>query len=227
MPDPTRHHQLDQLHQAEAQERHAARELDAQLTTARAKAAELHDEWVQATADRATAKITQAKTRHAAADAEISELEVKVKAAKLRIDRATAAAAAYQAEHANELVKELSAEASAITNRLVEAATVLVQADKDWYTMSARVGAHLAAKGVEPRGNLPNTHGYENVIRDVRRTLTDVGEPRPPLPHYQAAQWSEQQEAAAVEAKAQRDADRDRQERQRQAQGPAEVITNQ
>jgi hypothetical protein len=209
------HDSLNKLQQDASEAKAKARTAEAELETVRTKAADARTGWVEAEAAGKTDAISTAKKARAAATTELEQAEVTAEAARLRADRATAQASGYTVEHARDLIDELSDEATTIRDRLRDHANALMDADRAWHTMAGRVGGYLAAGGTAPRGNLPDQHGLEQAIREVKRALVCIGEPPLPLPHYAAAKFAQRQELDARKAKADRDAQREREQRQR------------
>ncbi len=137
--------------------------------------------------------------------AELADRRAAVEPARLKADglarRAADAATSvtgFIAEHGDELIAELEPEAEAIAARLSEAAQAVLAADREWAAMSQTVGALLAAMpDGSPRGDMADGHELAEVVRDIRRTLSDGQTVAVPSPHWRGRRAAENAQAAS------------------------------
>ncbi len=170
---------LAKLQQTAANERDAARELEAEAEAAKHAAAEARDALVEAHARgtdirKAEKALGQARDRAEAAG-------IRAEAAARRVERAEQEAQTYEAEHVHELVAELEPHATAAAKRLTESAHALYEAHGEWHEVATKVNALLrhvpgAAQDV------PGDHALASVARDLRNFTRQAREVAPPLP---------------------------------------------
>jgi hypothetical protein len=209
-----RRDELAALTDAEATERAAVRNLEAEAQAARAKVGHLRAEWV-AGEDGDTKRAAAARKRHDQANRDLERLVVRVEAAQLRARRAADEAAAYHAAHADELIAELAPAAHKVQQDLADLAAGAQALHTRWHEVANEQIGHLKAKGLQPRGNMPSDHGAEAMVREAKRVREVVA----PVPTLALQRVELEQEQAAQKAKADRDAQRDRAQRQADALG--------
>jgi hypothetical protein len=180
------HAKLDQLRQATAAERVKQRELGAQKDLAKVKVESAGASLTEAYAAEDGRLVAKCRKDLEAAKAEVLDLEHRVAAAWLRVERAQAEADTFQAEHARELLEEREAEARELAEQLTRAGHETVRLHRLYRAMRTEIDSLVAAvPGATSRADGPaESHPWEDDLRALERTITGNPEVPPPLPQW-------------------------------------------
>jgi hypothetical protein len=162
------------------------RELEAQLDAAKVKVTHAS----AAITDAYAADDDKLAAKHRkdleAAEAEVLDLQHRVSAAGLRIERVQAEADTFHAEHARELLDEREPGARALAENLTRAVLEVVQLHRAYRTERTEIDALVAAvPGATSRADGPDpSHPWEDQLRALERAIQDHPEVPPPLPQW-------------------------------------------
>lgn len=188
MAKTTHTEQLGRLGQAVADERAAARELQAHATEATQARKRAKGELVEAHAARDQNQVKAAKAALTRATTRAEDLDAQSAGAQLRIDRAERERDEYETANASVLLSELEPAAQAAAEALDAHARGLLDANAQWLDASARVTALLGkVDGASARDDAPATHRLASVVHETRNVLRQGGQTTNPLPHHRGA----------------------------------------
>lgn len=174
-----------QLQTLAQQARVAHREADLQSRAQADSVERIRGQIVQAHAegaDRAVASLTE---ELASQRLEAEQAVLKADGLARRVANTDQAVKAFTAQHCDELVQELTPEAEAIRDRLMDGVEQVVRADREWGAMSQRVGAILRhAPNASPASDLSSEHALSSAVRDLRHALGAAGSVEAPVPHW-------------------------------------------
>jgi hypothetical protein len=192
------HAELDQLRQAAATERVKQRELEVQKDAAKVKVESAGASITEAYAAEDRRLVAKCRKDLDAAKAEVLDLEHRVAAAGLRIDRAQAEAENFQAEHARELLDEKEPEARTLAENLTRAVHEAVQLHRGYREMRTDIDSLVAAvPGATSRADGPDpSHAWEDHLRALERAIQENPEVPPPLPEGAGLKHRQEQDKA-------------------------------
>lgn len=200
MAKKTKTQTLAALVEAEAKERGRARDLDAAAQVATADADRARVKLVEAHAADMPRAVKAAESAHQDAVKQAEAASIQAEAARLRVDRAGEERNGYEAGNARALIEELQAQATNVVERLQSSAAGLVEADREWGTISQRVNELLVRiPGAPAASNAPDAHALHDIAREVRKALAST-HVASPLPHWSGLeqQQAEQRTRAQV-----------------------------
>jgi hypothetical protein len=186
---------LEELRQAESHERAASREADLAHERARREVAAQREALVEAHASGSNADAKKAKTGHEQAGVKAEELSIRAEAARRRVQRAERERLRYEAENADELLRELAPQASAAREQLSQAAVAFMAAHDRWHAvLHAAMKLVTASPNGDVRTDLPSDHALAPVVRSLKGALRDGAEVISPMPHFQGRHSKEHEE---------------------------------
>lgn len=190
----SRRAELRELAAAEAAERMAARQLDAELDAARAQAQDAQGALVRAHAEGRHVTRTH-KQRDTARD-RLEDLLVRRDAARLRVGHAAAAVEAFEVAHARELIEEYAPDAERAIEEMRAATESLLAADREWHALAQRVGQLLGRiPHASARRDTHAEHALAQPARELKRALASEGIASP-LPHWAGVELQERNSKA-------------------------------
>jgi hypothetical protein len=140
--------------------------------------------------------VTAARKVHTAAAAQVDDLQHRVAAAELRVDRAQRQADDFTATRARDLLEERAVDARELASRLTRAGHEVVRLHRAYVQMRTDIDALVAAipGAVVRLDSGPAEHPWEGQLREVERVTRAVPEVPAPLPRWAGIQQREQQD---------------------------------
>ena len=188
----------DRLRQATAAERVNERELVLRLEAAKAAVDDAGAAVTEAYAADDAKLAARRRQEVDAAAAEILDLQHRLDAAVLRVQRAQAEADTFQAEHSRELLDEREPEARQVAEQLTHAALEVVRLHRAYRDIRTDIDSLVAAvPGATSRADGPApTHPWEEHLRAIERTIQQHPEVPPPLPEWAGLKHRQEQDYA-------------------------------
>jgi hypothetical protein len=193
------HAELDELRQQAAAERVKARDLEAELEAASAEVDDAGAAVTEAYAADDAKLATRRRQDLESATAHVLDLQHRVTAAGLRVERAQAEADRFQAEHARELLEEREAEAREVAAKLTRAGLEAVSLNRAYLALRMEIDGLVAAvPGATSRADGPApSHPWERELRDLERAIRETPEVPAPLPRWAGLEHRREQDNAA------------------------------
>jgi hypothetical protein len=193
------HADLDELRQHTATERVKQRDLAGQLDAAMQEVESASGAVTEAYASEDAKLVNQRRDELQAAEAKVLDLQHRVDAAAVRIDRAQREADTFVAEHARDLLDELEAEAREAAANLTRDGVEVVRSHRAYLTLRTEIDRLVAAvPGATSRADGPEpSHPWERQLRDLERAVRDIPEVPAPLPRWAGLKHREEQDNAA------------------------------
>jgi DNA repair exonuclease SbcCD ATPase subunit len=144
-----------------------------------------------------------------AAEEELEDRRHRLNARTRRAERAVAAVAAFQTEHARDLLAEREPEATALAGQLQEALERVVSLDGQWHAHAQATNQLVAqVPGAQPRyDGGPAEHPFSSIVKALRHALSEGAEVPAPTPSWQGRAVREQQNHTHRVLRAQRKRD--------------------
>jgi chromosome segregation ATPase len=201
------HGELDELRQRTAAERVKLRDLSAELAAAKAEVDAASDAITEgyasederlATRHAARQAVDRARKEQEGAVAKVRELQHRVDAAGLRIERAQREADTFAAEHARELLDELEGEAHEAAANLTRDGAEVVRAHRAYLTLRTEIDRLVASvAGATSRADgPPHSHPWESELRALERAVRETPEVPAPLPRWAGLEHRREQDNA-------------------------------
>jgi hypothetical protein len=182
----TAHEQLDQLRQNAAAERVRHRDLQAGMEAAKAEVEQASRAITDGYAAEDQRAVAQARKTETEAVANVRELQHRVDGAALRVERAQQELAAFQREHARDLLAEREQPARTIAAQLTASVHETIRLAKSYITereAQDRLVAAVPDATVRTDGPAAS-HPWERQLKDLERAVSEVSELPPPLPSW-------------------------------------------
>jgi hypothetical protein len=192
------HAELDELRQHAVAERVKARDLAAELEAAKAEVDDAGAAVTEAYAADDARLATQRRQDLESATARVLDLQHRVTAAGLRVDRAQADADAFQTDHSRELLDEREAEAREVAAKLTSAGREAVRLNRAYLALRTEIDGLVAAvPGATSRADGPEpSHPWERQLRDLERAIQETPEVPAPLPTWKGLKQRQEQDNA-------------------------------
>lgn len=184
-PSRTRAQELEELQTQAQQARVEQREADVQSRAQADSVERIRGQIVHAHAEGATRAVESLTKELAAQRLDAEQAELKADGLARRVANTAQAVSAFTAKHCDALVQELTPQAEAIRDRLVEGAEQVIRADQEWTAMSQHIGGILShAPNATPREDMAGEHVLAPAVKELRQALASTGEVDAPTPHW-------------------------------------------
>ncbi len=191
-PERTRTDQLADLQGKAQQARVDQREADVESRAQADSVERIRGQIVQGHAEGAARAVESLTKELAAQRLEAEQAALKAAGLSQRVTNTDQAVKAFTAQHCDALVQELTPEAEAIRDRLINGVDQAIRADREWGAMSQRVGVILShAPNASPAADLSSEHALSSAVRDLRHALGAAGSVEAPVPHWHGRKLSE------------------------------------
>lgn len=195
----TTHGELAELRQQAAAERMKQRDAEAALEAAKAAVEDASRGVADAYAQEDAKLAAQRRKELEATEADVLDLQHRVTAAGLRVDRAQGAADSFTQQHARDLLEERAADARELAMQLTRAGHDVVRLHRGYRAMRTDIDALVAATpGATPRADGPDpSHPWERQLRDLERVVKEHPEVPAPTPRWGGLGQRQQQDQVA------------------------------
>jgi hypothetical protein len=137
---------------------------------------------IEAYADENDREVKAAEARRDAADRALRDADLKAAGARLRVHRAKSEADEFEIAHAHDLIEEREHAVAEALRLLNEGISALIAGDKLWNEEAGRIGRLLPHATGDPRAEVVSGHGFEQIVRDLRRRR-ESQEVQSPMPN--------------------------------------------
>ena len=181
--------QLAKLRGLELKAKQANRDAEATATAARSAVEQAKQRVVKAHAGHGELRAAERALRKARD--EVEDKSLRAQGAALRLEEAQQAVRRYMGTHYRALIEETEDGARAAVEKLRSGADAIREGHAMWAQHAQLVNDRLNAGGLRAGENMPHAHELSEIARMLR---SFDGELRPPLPHYRAAHFQQQDE---------------------------------
>jgi hypothetical protein len=178
--------QLAKLRGLEVRAKQLNREAEAAALTARNEVEQAEQRVIRAHAGHG--ELRAAERALSKAEAEVRDKTLRQKGAALKLAEASKAVADYRHLHWRALIEETEVDARAAVEKLRNGAEAIREGQAMWAQQAQVVSDLLLAGGLRAGDNMPHDHQLSEIARMLR---SFDGEIKPPLPHYRALKFQE------------------------------------
>lgn len=190
------HTTLDELRQAAGAERMKQRDHEAKLDAAKLEVERAGQAVTDAYAADDATLAAQRRKELQAAEGAVLDLQHRVDAAGLRVERAQQQLDEFQRERARDLLEERVAEAREVALKLTRGGHDLVRLHRAYGAMRTDIDSLVRAvpDAVVRNDGPPPSHPWERQLRDLERVVRESPEVEPPLPRWAGLKDREQRD---------------------------------
>jgi hypothetical protein len=193
MSSGTHTRKLGELNDRQLKAKQANREAEAAALAARNAVEQAEQQVIRAHAGHG--ELRAAERALTKAEAEVKDTGLRAKGAALRLEEAQTQVRQYRGTHYRQLIEETEADARQAVEKLRNGAESIREGHAMWAQQAQVVNDLLLAGGLRAGDNMPHEHQLTEIARMLR---SFDGEIVPPLPHYRALHFKEEEEQRTV-----------------------------
>jgi exonuclease VII small subunit len=184
---------LADLRGRELKAKQANREAELAAQTARTELTQAEQRVVEAHAG--VGELRGAQRAHVKAKDQAEDTDLRARGAQLKLKKVQAEIAGYRTENWRALIEESEPDAHQAVEQLRQGVELIREGHALWAQQAQLVNDLLNAGGLRAGDNMPHEHQLTEIARMLR---SFDGEIKPPLPHYRALHFQEEEQRTAA-----------------------------